>query len=255
MKKILILLISIHSFLFGNYSLREINSLAEIISHVEDNNTLVIFDIDNTLLHPATDLGSDQWFYHKVQELMLDGIDHQKALQEMLPIYFHINHHIHLVPTEADALEIVKQIQQKTDFVMCLTARSLPLIRVTQEQLRKNNFSFKLFDLKHHEFHLTYPCCYSDGVLFCASNDKGIALFALLDHVGFTPGKIIIIDDKEKNLHALINAAQKRKIPCIGLRYAGCDHRVVNFDKHRTQVEFEDFINKHPLATNLGENK
>lgn len=248
MKKVVfVLLYAIHSVCFCSQIVREINSLAEVIPYV-DENTLVLFDIDNTLLHPQTDLGSDQWLCHKIQELNHHGKDHQQALQEMLPIYFHINRHINLVPTEPHAAQIVKDIQRKTNLVMCLTARSQPIIDVTQQQLAHNNFHFDFVTSESFAFELDHPCYFVGGVLYCASNDKGIALFHLLDALHVLPDRIVIVDDKERNINALVNAARKRNIACIGLRYAGCDHRVARFNKDHTQQELEQFIMRKPCT-------
>jgi phosphoglycolate phosphatase-like HAD superfamily hydrolase len=246
MKQILLVLIFAFHGVLHCAAIHEISSLDEVIRYVNQD-TLVIFDIDNTLLHPNTDLGSDQWLCHKIQELTCNGIDHQQALQEMLPIYFHINRHIDLVPTEPQAADIVKLIQQTTNMVMCLTARSQPMIQVTHKQLCQNNFNFTFGTSEEHLFDLEHPCYFSHGVLFCASNDKGVALFALLDRMGIVPARVVIVDDKMRNIHALVKATDARNIECIGLRYGGCDHRVANYDSNHTQHELENFVARKPI--------
>lgn len=44
--------------------------------------TLVVFDIDNTLIEPTVTLGSDQWFYWYVAELEAAGRTARRAVDE-----------------------------------------------------------------------------------------------------------------------------------------------------------------------------
>ncbi len=226
-----------------------INSIKEVITYLDSNkNVMVVFDIDNTLLHPKTDLGSDQWFCNELQNHVAQGLDHTRALAHVLPLYFHINHNIELVTTEENLPEIVSIIQKKCAHVYCLTTRSLDLVEKTIEQLEKNNLHFKS---TIQEFFLPLPhtCFYKSNILFCGKNDKGTVLSTFLDTINYQPDSIIFVDDKESHLHCVLEAAQKRDIEYIGLRYAGCDERVKSFNRELTEQELQLFLSNHPLAS------
>lgn len=79
--------------------INNIYEIQEISQYLTHKNCLVVFDIDNTLLFPKTDLGSDQWFSHMVEEQTKLGLDINTAIKTVLPIYFHVHFKIDLIPT------------------------------------------------------------------------------------------------------------------------------------------------------------
>src|SRR5262249_22950074 len=59
----------------------EVKSMREVVPSIEKG-TLVVFDLDNTLIAPTSQLGSDQWFYYLYDVYAAYGIqgkeiDHQ----------------------------------------------------------------------------------------------------------------------------------------------------------------------------------
>ncbi len=226
----------------------KISSISQIAEHIKsDKRLLIIFDIDNVLLHPSTDLGSDQWFSHLVQENIDSGMDYSSAVKQVLPLYFHVNFTIDLTVTAQNLSEDLRELRQQCEHAICLTARSINLAERTVEQLHRNNLRFHFAEHEEFSLNLANPALYKQGVLFCGMNNKGDVLSSFLDHIGYCPEIIIFIDDKEANLSVVENAAQKRGIEFIGLHYGGCDERVRSFDKVITQQELENFLEKHPL--------
>ena len=57
-----------------NAEIRETKFMQEVMSAI-DSETLAIFDIDNTLIEPIGNMGSDQWFYYliKIYEFITCG--------------------------------------------------------------------------------------------------------------------------------------------------------------------------------------
>jgi len=75
MKKHLILFLSVF-FSTLNYALIiESDKLSAVLDYITEPETLVIFDLDNTLVRPEKELGSDEWFCHLVNKKMLEGHD------------------------------------------------------------------------------------------------------------------------------------------------------------------------------------
>jgi hypothetical protein len=224
----------------------DIKTIAEITPHITNKRTLLILDIDNTLLTPETDLGSDQWFCHLMQEHINSGKDSASAKQHVLPLYFHVRFNTDLITTEPDLHQTLMPLKNLCDHIICLTAQSPALAFKTVEELQKNGLHFHIPDHHECEFDLPHPCLYKDGVLFCSGNDKGDALHAFLDYLGYCPEVVIFVDDKEYNLHAVERAAKKRNIEFIGLRYAGCDERAQAFNKEAAEKELQEFLMKYP---------
>src|SRR5205085_2431412 len=59
--------------------IREIKNMKEIVASIDDK-TLLIFDVDNTLIEPEGNLGSDQWYDYLVRKYMeIDGLGEKAA--------------------------------------------------------------------------------------------------------------------------------------------------------------------------------
>lgn len=227
---------------------QEIYSIKEVAYYINSTkSTLVIFDIDNTLLEPKTDLGSDQWFCYHVQKNMQRGMSSADAIKQILPLYFHINFIIDLVTTESTLVEDIAHIKENCEHMICLTARSFSLAERTLEQLQQNKLYFHIPEFDEFILTLIHPSLYKHGCLFCGLNCKDDVLLAFLDAINYTPDLIIFIDDKEANLSMIEMAAKKRNIDCVCLRYAGCDKRVYNFDSGKTEQELQGFLMQHPM--------
>lgn len=226
----------------------DIQQIKEIKQYIISGNTLIVFDIDNTLLTTKTDLGSDQWFSFLVQEKMNMGITRAQAVAQVLPLYYHVHSIVDLVSTESDLHAQVADIKELCDYSVCLTARSLPLASRTIEQLQMNQLTFHDYDQLERELSLTHPSMYKGGVLFCGMNEKGEVLMHFLDLIDYHPEVIIFVDDKEKYIANVQAAAEKRNIHFIGLRYTGCDDRVLAYNHEATQQELKEFLLCYPCG-------
>ncbi len=228
--------------------IHEIKQISEVLSYINANQQqIVIFDIDNTLLCPAQDLGSDQWFSYHLKQHMHNGLDLATAVNLILPTYIHLQNHLELIPTEACLVENLKSIELACNHTICLTARSLGLVTRTCEQLAKNQLFFQVPEINHAKLSLPNHSLYQDGVLFCGNNCKGTVLIKFLEACHFAPTQIILVDDKLYNLQAVEKQLSAFNIHFVGLRYAGCDERIANFDSAKTQIELVNFLAQNPL--------
>lgn len=225
----------------------DIYRIKEIARYLVNKRTLVIFDIDNTLLRPKTNLGSEQWFSHLVQERIQHGFDLASAFNHVLPLYRHVHLNSDMILTEQDLNEDIADIIDVCDHAICLTARSEPLAQRTIDQLHKHGLRFHVAACVDCDYYVPHVAHYKSGILFCGHNDKGDVLSAFLDDINYTPEVIIFVDDKEKNLHAVEVVAKRRNIEFIGLRYAGCDEQVNSFDYAETEQEWQDFLEQYPF--------
>jgi len=226
----------------------EIKSIKEVLNHLDSREAqIVVFDIDNTLLCPKQDLGSDQWFSYVAKQNMINGLNQIEAYDQILPTYFHIQKYINLLPTESDLAGSVKEIEQVCDHTICLTARSLQLLDITIEQLAKNNLDFHVPEINRAKLDLPQNSIYQDGVLFCGHNCKGQVLKQFLAACHYTPTQIILVDDKRYNLESVEKQLSLVGIKFIGLRYAGCDERIAGFNINQANQDLVDFLSRYPL--------
>lgn len=113
-------------------------------------NTLVIFDIDNTLLRTKTTLGSPQWFNWQSQEIASHAPD---ALTDSMASFFPINDFVlrlvHTKPCEPQTntsaylstQQVISRLQDKGYTVIAESARE-PAVRFTTEKQLANNQIF-----------------------------------------------------------------------------------------------------------------
>ena len=237
----------------------ESSNITDIYNYIQPNeynkHLLVIFDIDNTIAKTPTELGSDQWFYAKVDQLKAQGKNTQQAIDLTLPELFHIQFHSWLVPVEKQTVSVINNLQKKGVSVIALTARSLELTQRTLEQMYQLGISFTKTD--PYECPLTHghkhgkKGLYIDGVIFSGNHNKGEMLVSWLSQIRYRPKKVIFIDDKLKNLQAVETAVHKRDYPFIGIRYGYEDARVQAFTLESVADDEHAFLTEHPFENAL----
>lgn len=239
MKKLI--LFSILLTFFTTHSLIiESDKLETVLEYVSTPNTLVIFDIDNTLAHPEAELSSDEWFCNLVNAKMAEGHDYITAIYYALPATYYAQFNVDLKPTESIASFLLARLIAQKIPTMALTTRSLFVAERTIEQLESILFQFLIPHINQDELVLPmpYPCFYRNSILFGGNNDKGEALIAFFHWMNYYPDYVVFIDDKMKYLLAVEKALTHHDIQFIGIRYSGCDERVKNFDAAKADKQW-----------------
>lgn len=205
----------------------ETERFAELASHV-DEETLVLLDIDDTLLHTAQMLGSDEWFSSRINQYKEEGLSTQESLEKTLAEWEGIRHLTKMVAVEPGANQVLAALQENGVSIIGLTAQELSLSTRTMKQLRANGFDLSLTAI------CTEPHCisvngrnilYRNGIIFTSGSSKAQALFAICREIGYTPKRLLLVDDKESHLKDVEQAAQERGIEFIGLRYGYADSK------------------------------
>lgn len=222
--------------------IHETFNMSELYSHLKPG-MLVVFDIDNTLIEPVQELGSNQWFEKRIKEYLSYGYNSQDALQAALKEWTAIQN-ITLVKLVEPGIEgIVKDLQQKEYSVMGLTTRGLSLSTLTVEQLESVDIDLSRTAPIHEEVYFMNErgVLFRGGSLFTAGTHKGEALRKLLEEAEFKPSSIMFINDKYSHLVPVEEYCTQYGIPFIGLRYGYTDEKVKNFRKQIAEVQFYHF--------------
>ncbi|MCH9634072.1 MAG: hypothetical protein S4CHLAM7_08100 [Chlamydiae bacterium] len=216
----------------------EINNLAEALPYV-DEDTLVVLDIDDTLMVPAQMLGGDCWFRFSLKELQELGLSFEEALAKILPEYMLLQHITEVLPAEMETASVVHQFQKKGHKVIGLTTRSTELAYRTIEELKSLDIDLSKVPLFHEETYLStaFPLCYIEGILFTQLRHKGQALRELCDFLGFGLKKVIFINDKLKYLEQLEDTFSGTDVDYIGFRYGACDHDIEEYDPALANIQ------------------
>ena len=85
------------------------------------NYTLVIFNLDDTLIRTPGMLGSDSWFRYSAKQKMLKGLSFDDAVQIVLPLFFVIHMCTELEMVDPKSRELITKLQQRGQNVLALT--------------------------------------------------------------------------------------------------------------------------------------
>jgi hypothetical protein len=210
-------------------------------------NILVVFDIDNTLLAMEQDLGSDQW-YHWQKDLEAEEPCSQRLVNDRLAAQGALYFASAMRPTQPNAAEQVRRLQDAGLRVIALSARGSDYRLATFRELRRNGFSFwpgawppaAGYAEAFQPEGLPRPVRYEDGVVFAAGQDKGLVLQDLLKRSGEdAPLLIVMADDKQDNLKAMMKAFSWTPTRVQAWRYTREDANVEAFDAETAAGQWE----------------
>jgi len=218
----------------------------EIISQYADKDTLVLFDIDNTLARPESELGSDEWFCYMIDQKIAHGYDKSSAMTAVLPLSYYALFNVPLVVTDLIVPVLLKNLTTRGIYTMGLTSRGPFLAERTYDQLINIDINFMMPpSATETALQLENPLLYKYAILFVGNNDKGDALLLFLDTIGYHPSSIIFIDDKMSHVQSVEKAAISRNINYIGIRYSGCDTYINHFDPAKADMQLHQLQQKN----------
>lgn len=218
----------------------ETHSFKEVPSYVTED-TLLVLDIDDTLLIPVQMLGCDEWFKHRFATHMKNGLSPSLALDHSLAEWEAIRHLTQMEVVEKCTPQILKELQENCIHVIGLTTQGVALSHRTIRQLLSHHLDLSLttpFRAAHYFEQNELGVLYRKGVLFTSGTSKGTALFTLCDHFGYTPKKVIFVNDKDTHLKDVEEEAERRGIEFVGLRYAYSDERKARFNAELAHIQF-----------------
>ncbi len=201
---------------------------------------LVVFDIDNTLLAMEQGLGSDQWYEWQKERLASEPCD-ERVVGNRLAVQGAMFFASAMRKTQANAPQLVRRIQDEGITVIALTSRGVGFRLQTFRELRRNGYDFRRTAIGPDggwpdDFlpdNGIRPARYEDGVFLTTGQHKGAMLKALLDRTQTPmPAAILVLDDKQANLDAVIETFSALDVPVRAWRYAGEDRNVADFDEN-----------------------
>lgn len=222
----------------------EINNINDVLEHAT-HGTMVLFDIDNTLLEPIQTLGSDQWFRWRLQQLKEQGHVHSIALEMALQDWTPIVTATQVKAVESTAPTCIKALQNDNAIIMGITTRASCLSHATYEQLKSINI--QLHQTAPHStqdviFLNPLEVIYENGVLFTNGTNKGDAFFKFLALIKQQhPAAVLFINDKRSHLEEIQRACADKGVPFIGLRYGYLDKKVRALQEDIAEYQFQTF--------------
>jgi hypothetical protein len=108
--------------------------MGEILPYINDQ-TLLVFDLDNTVMEPVQTLGSDQWFHYLLNQ--------SYTVDQAVAIWSQVQPVSEMEAVESITPEIIAQGQLAGLKVMALTARPSSLAQTTENQLLSVGVNFQ----------------------------------------------------------------------------------------------------------------
>jgi len=225
--------------------IHEIKSMKEITSYITPQ-TLLVFDLDNTVVEPVQTLGSDQWFEYMVQGFEKSGLTKDVAVQKSIIFWNEIAHHTKIRPVEAITPFIIRQAQAAGIPVLGLTARHATSAGETERQLASIGVNFKLRPV----YSLPLPgsnlesAFYRNGIMYVGPTlTKGAALAQLFNQLRLRPGRVVFVDDKVKHTQTVDASLTALGIENHEFRYGAADARVSSFNSKIADFQLVTFLN------------
>jgi FMN phosphatase YigB (HAD superfamily) len=217
--------------------------LTEVQKH-KGKRVIAAFDLDETLIVPNNNnhRGGDIWLQERVNNAVKKGASIKLAWDLMLPIYFEIQKDPHFSVRLIEDLEtfnVVRELQQQSEKVIGLTARSFPIEDDTIRLLETANISF--VDSGYFEALPTQekvfmfdgiPGGFKHGIFFAGPGDKGKSLMTLFESCKYKPEVVVFVDDKLKNVKSVEKAVEAAGMEFIGIHYIYMDQAKKEYKLH-----------------------
>lgn len=235
-------ILAITSSLFCFGEIKELASMQDILPYIQKD-TLIIFDIDDTLFTSKQELGSDRWLCNYIRELEASGKSKNESLDTALNLWFALQCKTDVRPMEEQTPALINKLQQKRHMVMCLTTRSLEVYKPTVRQLSSCSIDMRQSQPYPYSFRIrSMPLVfYYKGILFTSACHKGKALMAFLQEIHYVPSHVIFINDKSSHIQEVEEELAKANIPFLGFRYSKSDALVAGYKAKIAAIQLEYF--------------
>lgn len=266
-KYILILILTfIFSGCFRKSDIQEIDSFKEVKTILEnvDPQTLVIFDIDDTLFSPEN-IYFQTWFFtnekgkafhKKVQEYIETKENPKEYYKKLVAKEMRDSQNILIEPIISDIIQNLENKKIKTIALTSFNTGSmggdiiLSLPQWRYEKLKNKGIDFSpsfgnqeiIFDHFTSKAH-RHPMFYK-GILLTDAFSKGEILGAFLDRVNWKPSNVIFFDDRLNYLESVEEEMKNRGIPFKGYLYKGAQHLPRKIDKEILDIQLQH-LKKH----------
>jgi hypothetical protein len=226
----------------------DIYSIESVLDYIQGHDSLVIFDVDNTLVRTEQEIGSEAWAYWVVQKKLKQGMFPSRAIDSMFELFCHVHNHIEVFPVEEQTVHVLHKLKELDVATICLTGRPNRMIDRTCEQLKNIGCELNIPDvfLKSRSFTLKHPVELSQGVICGGMNDKGDVLATIIDSFPYTlPETVIFIDDKKSCVESLAKTCCKHTTGYKGLRYGFLDDKSTKFDPEKAEEQLSELLKIH----------
>ena len=220
----------------------ETDSIMSILDYVQEN-TLVIADLDNTLIESQNQLGSSQWGDY----LGALFTEPNKSFEEInflvAETWCKVQPLIKIRCVDPQTPQIINQVCEYGIEFMGLTARRPCEVHYTHKQL--GSVQITLSNIIEEGFledtlDPRKGIIYHQGIVYCTPmNKKSYGLKLFLEKSKLCPKRIIFVDDKLSHVKDVGQLVKNLGIDYIGIRFSRADKRVISFCPKIAKIQFD----------------
>ncbi len=229
----------------------EIRAFKQILPYIRAQ-SLIVLDLDNTIIEPHQTLGSDEWFTHSIHLHLQAGKDSQTAVHLTAQDWLKVQHSAPMKPVEPETPALIRSIQKAGHFVLGLTARTHEIAPRTIEQLRDISIDFLINPVSSNtlQFDPETETTHHAGIIFVTGPiQKGHALTKFFDHQKLKPEHVIFVDDKQHHAVSVENALKAAEIDHVVFRYGANDHKEKLYRHDIAELQMEYFKREQRLIS------
>jgi hypothetical protein len=188
------------------------SQMQDILPHLSEE-TLLVLDLDETVITSTTYHGSIEWAEDLIKKLIKEGLTEEEAIPNAVEVWAKAQEDITMQLTE-DAVTAV--IAKSSQYIAC-TKRSKHLYDTTLRHLNSVGVTFGYEGLSYpivgHE-----QAYFHHGVIFCGDDSKGSALFSFLKESPLPP-HIVMVDDTFIHLEDTAAVCHQHGVEFTGFHY------------------------------------
>lgn len=242
---------------FSHVPFTQIETYSEIKDIFDscDENTLITFDVDSTLIMSNDVMANFEfpsvWFAIRALLKYPELIWNKNSIEPILSVVFEQAERFVFDP---DIVRIIQQLQKQSCKTVALTMmwngaygyiKNMPEWRASMLNKFGINFDGQFPDTEFKSLPMDrdlYPCIYK-GILCTNNVGKGKVLGAFLDHNNLKPTHIISFDDQKKQLNSIASECAKRKIAFSGYQMVGWKKYCNEWNTSRSLLQLDFLMN------------
>jgi hypothetical protein len=229
--------------------IKDFNEVARLVAELSAPTTLLVLDIDDTLLTSATFFGSDQWFGWQFSTETPEA-DKVPCLFDVQALSYEIG--TMRVP-QPETPSIVAGLSVDK---LILTSRSPVSRSPTERELLLAEYQLPAQLTANGEALDFIPpggtdrLTYANGIFMTQGGNKGVLLLELLKRIGRVYKTIVLVDDGWRNIEAMQDALAKAQISYYGFYYVAVDKpktlpEALAVEGRRAWERFLKFLDQH----------
>lgn len=221
----------------------ETHDITDLLRYV-DRNTVLVVDIDNTILTSGQDLGTTKWGWNHVSRMEKMGYTHDEAMALTHAVFHQVWRLSEPRLVDERIPDVIRRFQKQGIKVLGLSNRDPSLAYVTSDQLCRLNIDLTRSSLDSDDFKVfaATETHYVEGILFVGDmGDKGKALNAFLRMVLQRPDKVVFVDDRMRNVSNVGAALRDLNIEYVGVWYRKGDEWVAGYKQDIANLQEQYF--------------